>query len=80
LCFQNRTAGRWQSSPSCISATGSFIAKRLKEALVNYCGGPWGTGPYKLVVLHPQKRSDRVVLEANTNWDPTRFPRLQHII
>src|SRR5215813_13930125 len=45
--------------------------------------GPWGTGPYKLVegFSTPEKRSDRVVLEANTNyWDPTRFPRLQRII
>jgi len=29
----------------------------------------------------PEKRSDRVVLEANTHyWDPTRLPRLQRII
>jgi peptide/nickel transport system substrate-binding protein len=29
----------------------------------------------------PDKRSDRIVLEANTAyWDPTRFPRLQRII
>ena len=45
--------------------------------------GPWGTGPYKLVegVSTPNQRSDRVVLEANTDyWDPTRFPRLQRII
>src|SRR5919198_6077996 len=45
--------------------------------------GPWGTGPYKLVegVSTPDKRSDRVVLEANLEyWDPSRFPRLQRII
>src|SRR5919108_5229003 len=45
--------------------------------------GPWGTGPYKLVegVSTPDKRSDRVVLEANlAYWNPTRFPRLQRII
>src|SRR5215471_16287321 len=45
--------------------------------------GPWGTGPYKLVegFSTPEKRSDRVVLEANTNyWDPTRFPQFQRII
>jgi peptide/nickel transport system substrate-binding protein len=29
----------------------------------------------------PNKRSDRVILEANTEyWDPSRFPRLQRII
>jgi len=45
--------------------------------------GPWGTGPYKLVegVSTPDKRSDRVVLEANLEyWDASRFPRLQRII
>src|SRR5262252_3757756 len=45
--------------------------------------GPWGTGPYKLVegFSQPNKRSDRVVLEANTEyWDKTRWPRLQRII
>jgi peptide/nickel transport system substrate-binding protein len=45
--------------------------------------GPWGTGPYKLVegFSLPEKRSDRVVLEANTDyWDPSRFPRLQRIV
>ena len=45
--------------------------------------GPWGTGPYKLVegASTPDKRSDRVVLEANlAYWDPSRFPRLQRII
>src|SRR5215813_12790496 len=45
--------------------------------------GPWGTGPYKLVegFSTPDKRSDRVVLEANlAYWDPSRFPRLQRII
>ncbi|NIR28491.1 MAG: hypothetical protein GWN84_04025 [Gammaproteobacteria bacterium] len=45
--------------------------------------GPWGTGPYKLVEGYsvPDARSDRVVLEANTDyWDPQRFPRLKRII
>jgi peptide/nickel transport system substrate-binding protein len=45
--------------------------------------GPWGTGPYKLVegFSAPEKRSDRVVLEANLEyWDPARFPRLKRII
>jgi peptide/nickel transport system substrate-binding protein len=45
--------------------------------------GPWGTGPYKLVegFAIPDKRSDRVVLEANLDyWDQNRFPRLQRII
>src|SRR5215510_12149217 len=45
--------------------------------------GPWGTGPYKLVegFSLPNKRADRVVLEANTEyWDKTRWPRLQRII
>src|SRR5712691_1485850 len=45
--------------------------------------GPWGTGLYKLVegFSTSDKRSDRVVLEANlAYWDPTRFPRLQRII
>src|SRR5919106_5985965 len=45
--------------------------------------GSWGTGPYKLVegFSLPNKRSDRVVLEANTDyWDPGRFPRLQRIV
>jgi hypothetical protein len=29
----------------------------------------------------PDKRSDRVVLEANlTYWDPARFPRLHRIV
>src|SRR5919108_1161925 len=45
--------------------------------------GPWGTGPYKLVegFSLPDKRSDRVVLEANPDyWDHTRFPRVQRII
>jgi peptide/nickel transport system substrate-binding protein len=45
--------------------------------------GPWGTGPYKLAegFSIPDKRSDRVVLEANTDyWDHTRFPRLQRIV
>ena len=45
--------------------------------------GPWGTGPYKLVegFSLPDKRSDQLVLEANTAyWDKSRFPRLQRII
>ena len=45
--------------------------------------GPWGTGPYKLVegFSTPDKRTDRVILEANlAYWDPTRFPRLQRIL
>src|ERR671931_2735314 len=45
--------------------------------------GPWGTGPYRLVegLSLPDKRSDRVVLEANTDyWDHSRFPRLQRIV
>ena len=45
--------------------------------------GPWGTGPYKLVegFSSPEKRADRVVLEANRNyWDSTRLPRLQRIV
>jgi peptide/nickel transport system substrate-binding protein len=45
--------------------------------------GPWGTGPYKLVegFSTPEKRSDRVVLEANLDyWDPNQFPRLKRIV
>ncbi|MCI0529930.1 MAG: ABC transporter substrate-binding protein [Nitrospira sp.] len=45
--------------------------------------GPWGTGPYKLIegFSLPDKRSDKVVLEANTEyWDKTRFPRLKRIV
>jgi peptide/nickel transport system substrate-binding protein len=45
--------------------------------------GPWGTGPYKLVegFSAPEKRSDRVVLEANTEyWNTSRFPKVQRII
>jgi peptide/nickel transport system substrate-binding protein len=45
--------------------------------------GPWGTGPYKLVVgfSTPDRRSDRVVLEAHMDyWDRNRFPRLKRII
>jgi len=45
--------------------------------------GPWGTGPYKLVkgFSLPDKRSDQVVLEANTRyWDRSRFPRVKRII
>ncbi len=45
--------------------------------------GPWGTGPYRLVegFSRPERRTDRIVLEANTDyWDPDRFPRLRRII
>ena len=45
--------------------------------------GPWGTGPYKLVegFSTPEKRSDRLVLEANTSyWDKSRSPRLRRIV
>ncbi len=45
--------------------------------------GPWGTGPYRLVegFSTPEKRSDRIVLEANRKyWDPTRAPRLKRIV
>src|SRR5215471_4794467 len=45
--------------------------------------GPWGTGPYKLVegFSLPDKRTDRLVLEANPDyWDTTRLPRLHRII
>lgn len=45
--------------------------------------GPWGTGPYKLVegFSLPDKRSERVVLEANLDyWDTPRLPRLQRIV
>ena len=45
--------------------------------------GPWGTGPYKLVegFATPEKRTDRVVLEANlAYWNPARFPRLHRVI
>src|SRR5712691_5700804 len=46
-------------------------------------GGPWGTGPYQLVegFSLPNKRSDRLVLEANPNyWDPKRLPRFKRIV
>lgn len=45
--------------------------------------GPWGTGPYKIVegFSRLDKRSDRLVLEANLDyWDAKRFPRLQRIV
>ena len=45
--------------------------------------GPWGTGPYKLVegFSLPEKRSDRIVLEANrAYWDRSRLPQVQRII
>ena len=45
--------------------------------------GPWGTGPYKIVEGFStlEKRSDRIVLEANTDyWDRQRLPQLQRIV
>src|SRR5919197_746397 len=45
--------------------------------------GPWGTGPYQLVegFATPDKRTDRVVLEANlAYWNKARFPRLKRIV
>jgi ABC-type transport system substrate-binding protein/mono/diheme cytochrome c family protein len=45
--------------------------------------GPWGTGPYKLVegFSTVEKRSDRLVFEANPQyWDASRFPRLHRIV
>ncbi len=45
--------------------------------------GPWGTGPYRLVegFSLPDKRSDRVVLEANPNyWNKSRVPRIRRIV
>jgi ABC-type transport system substrate-binding protein len=45
--------------------------------------GPWGTGPYRLVegFSTPEKRSDRLVLEAHPDyWDASRLPQLQRII
>jgi ABC-type transport system substrate-binding protein len=42
--------------------------------------GPWGTGPYKLAAgfFTSEKRSEQVVLAANTDyWDRPRFPRPQ---
>jgi ABC-type transport system substrate-binding protein len=45
--------------------------------------GPWGTGPYKLVegFSLPDKRADRIILEANLDyWDKTRMPRLHRMI
>ena len=45
--------------------------------------GPWGTGPYKLVegFSTPDKRTDRVILEANPDyWDRSRMPRLKRIV
>ena len=54
------------------------------EELVNYPRRwPVGHGPYKLVegFSLPDKRTDRVVLEANPEyWDTTRLPRLQRIV
>src|SRR5215470_16496486 len=45
--------------------------------------GPWGTEPYKLVegVTTFEKRSEQIVLDANTDyWDHERLPRLQRIV
>jgi peptide/nickel transport system substrate-binding protein len=45
--------------------------------------GPWGTGPYTIVegFSSAEKRSDRIVLEAYTDyWDAARLPRLQRIV
>ena len=45
--------------------------------------GPWGTGPYKLAegFSTPDKRADRVILEANPDyWDRSRMPRLKRIV
>jgi peptide/nickel transport system substrate-binding protein len=45
--------------------------------------GPWGTGPYRLVdgFSTPQKRSDRLILEANGQyWNREQWPRLQRIV
>jgi peptide/nickel transport system substrate-binding protein len=45
--------------------------------------GPWGTGPYILVegFSTPEKRTGRVILEANTKyWDRSRMPRLKRIV
>ena len=45
--------------------------------------GPWGTGPYKLVegFSLPDRRSDRIVLEANEDyWDAARLPQLKRIV
>ena len=45
--------------------------------------GPWGTGPYMLIegFSTPEKRTNRIILEANTKyWDESRMPRLKRII
>jgi ABC-type transport system substrate-binding protein/mono/diheme cytochrome c family protein len=45
--------------------------------------GPWGSGPYRLVdgFSTPRGRSDRIILEANTDhWDRNRLPQLQRIV
>ncbi len=45
--------------------------------------GPWGTGPYILVegFNTPEKRTKRIILEANTKyWDKDRMPRLKRIV
>ena len=44
--------------------------------------GPWGTGPFVLIEggIAPGKLSDRVVLEANSNyWDST-YPKVKTVI
>ena len=44
---------------------------------------PVGHGPYQLVegLTTFDKRSERIVLEANTDyWDPQRLPRLHRIV
>ena len=45
--------------------------------------GPWGTGPNKLIegFATPEKRTNRIILEANTKyWDRSRMPRLRRIV
>lgn len=45
--------------------------------------GPWGSGPYRLVdgFSTPQGRSERIILEASTDYsDRKRLPRLQRIV
>jgi peptide/nickel transport system substrate-binding protein len=48
-----------------------------------FSAGPWGTGPYQWVQGSAPvwRRSDHVVLEANTAyWDSARFPRLHRLV
>ncbi len=45
--------------------------------------GPWGTGPYMLIegFSTPEKRTKRIILDANTKyWDRSRMPRLKRIV